>query len=323
MKRLLFIHAGALGDFVLSLRLLAALRAAGAGHVTILGRPHLACLAVQAGLAHALRDIEVGGFHALFSETADLSRSVPDALREVDTAVSLLTGPGSVCGGRLRQIGVARVIEIDPRPRSGIRGHITDQWLADLATAGLPAEPGPPRIPIEPSAMRAAREQIVQRFGGAVDRLALLHPGSGSISKCWPLAHFTEVILRLKADRWAVAVLLGPVERERNSSREWASLRAAALPIEDVPVADLPALLAAADLYVGNDSGVSHLAAAVGTPAVTIFGPTDPAIWRPLGENVTIVRGPLLRSWPSVRDVLLAASQACRGGARILPARAG
>ena len=54
---------------------------------------------------------------------------------------------------------------------------------------------------------------------------------------------------------------------------------------------ELAKWLASARLYIGNDSGITHLAAAVGTPVVAIFGPTDPAVWAPRGERVAVVSG--------------------------------
>src|SRR5262249_20309027 len=59
-----------------------------------------------------------------------------------------------------------------------------------------------------------------------------------------------------------------------------------------LPPRALGALLARAGVYVGNDSGASHLAAAWGARTVALFGPTDPAIWSPVGASVTIVRSP-------------------------------
>lgn len=64
---------------------------------------------------------------------------------------------------------------------------------------------------------------------------------------------------------------------------------------------ELARSLAGARLYIGNDSGVSHLAAAVGCPTVVLFGPTDPRVWAPRGGHVTVVRG---MPWPEVGQVL-------------------
>jgi len=111
---------------------------------------------------------------------------------------------------------------------------------------------------------------------GALPRLSVprweggfvaIHPFSGSSSKNWPLERFEELSRRLRA-QWC----------ETSQGRRFEDLW------------DLAQWLAGASAYVGNDSGITHLAAAVGVPVVAIFGPTDPAIWAPRGSNVCVIR---------------------------------
>ena len=104
---------------------------------------------------------------------------------------------------------------------------------------------------------------------------AVIHPFSGSAKKNWPLERFREVAARLPIPvRWCA----GPEEA-----------------IEDAVRFDnlyeLARWLASARVYIGNDSGITHLAAAVGMPVVAIFGPTDPAVWAPRGERVSVLTG--------------------------------
>ena len=94
------------------------------------------------------------------------------------------------------------------------------------------------------------------------------HPFSGSPKKNWPLERFLELNLQY---------CVGPEQH-----------LAGAVQIDDLY--ELAHWLASADAYVGNDSGITHLAAAVGTPTLALFGPTDPNVWAPRGERVTILR---------------------------------
>jgi ADP-heptose:LPS heptosyltransferase len=106
---------------------------------------------------------------------------------------------------------------------------------------------------------------------------AVIHPFSGSARKNWPLERFREVAARLSIPvRWCA----GPEEALDDAAR-----------FENLY--ELACWLARARVYIGNDSGITHLAAAVGTPVVAIFGPTDPAVWAPRGERVEIVSGKL------------------------------
>jgi len=103
---------------------------------------------------------------------------------------------------------------------------------------------------------------------------AVIHPFSGSPKKNWPLERFRELARRIEPVRWCA----GPEEELEGAVR-----------FDDLY--DLACWLASARVYIGNDSGITHLAAAVGTPVVALFGPTDPSVWGPRGPRVRIVKG--------------------------------
>jgi ADP-heptose:LPS heptosyltransferase len=100
----------------------------------------------------------------------------------------------------------------------------------------------------------------------------VIHPFASNPQKRWPLERFRELALQLADVRWCA----GPEEPLENAIR-----------IPDLY--ELACWLAHADLFIGNDSGITHLAAAVGIPVIALFGPTDPAVWSPRGERVTVL----------------------------------
>jgi heptosyltransferase-3 len=109
----------------------------------------------------------------------------------------------------------------------------------------------------------------------AHDDLAAIHPFSGSARKNWPLERFRGVAEKLALPvRWCA----GPDEALEDAVR-----------FENLY--ELACWLASARVYIGNDSGITHLAAAVGVPVVAVFGPTDPELWAPRGERVSVVSG--------------------------------
>jgi heptosyltransferase-3 len=111
--------------------------------------------------------------------------------------------------------------------------------------------------------------------GAELENFAVIHPFSGSARKNWPLERFREVAARLAMPvRWCA----GPEEAIEDAVR-----------FENLY--ELACWLARARVYIGNDSGITHLAAAVGAPVVAIFGPTDPAVWAPRGHRVSVVSG--------------------------------
>lgn len=132
--------------------------------------------------------------------------------------------------------------------------HLPFTFYPALPTAPPTAVP---RIPIQ---------------GPAHGRI-VLHPYSGSAKKNWPLANFHAVAQHLENVTWTC----GPDEALENAER-----------FDNL--ADLARWLSGARLYIGNDSGITHLAAAVGAPTLALFGHTDPAIWCPAGPNVRWMR---------------------------------
>jgi len=133
---------------------------------------------------------------------------------------------------------------------------------------------------------RQAGFDRLRAFGSHV---AILHPGSGGMKKRWPLTGFLELAKRLKEDgRITPLLMLGEADQdlmdELNAlGKPWPMLFGLSL-------CDVAGVLSCASLYVGNDSGVTHLAAAVGVRTVALFGPSDPAIWGPRGSHVSVCR---------------------------------
>ena len=139
--------------------------------------------------------------------------------------------------------------------------HATDFYLQQVSTMAACQSDGIPRIPCP------------HRAGSSP--FAVIHPFSGSARKNWPLEKFralAQKLERLMPVRWCA----GPDDPPLPG----------AVRIDDLY--ELACWLAQAALYIGNDAGITHLAAAVGTPVLAIFGPTDPAIWAPRGPNVRV-----------------------------------
>jgi ADP-heptose:LPS heptosyltransferase len=119
-------------------------------------------------------------------------------------------------------------------------------------------------------------------------KLCLLHPGSGSRRKLWPLENFIELAYRIEASSLAkVAFIIGPAELNMAPVLRGKGLRAH----DSCDPVEMIALLKRASIFIGHDSGTTHLAAFTNAPTVSIFGPSDPVRWSPLGQNVKVLRG--------------------------------
>ncbi len=310
LRRALVIHSGALGDTVLMLRILQAVRMIGAAQVDLLGRGCYRELLVSTGCIDGHLDLDSGGFHKLFSADTELPPAVAESLADYDLVVDMLGDDRSV-GRHLDRIGIGRRFHIDPRPMADRTDHITDQWLESLGRqldqSGFspPAidQVGPPTIPLDRFADRRCR--AAAESGSNDSNAILLHPGSGSRTKCWPLDHFITVARHLQSGPRSVAFLVGPVEKETFTRDELHGIQVVAEIIEPGDLVQLATIVRAAPLLIGNDSGVSHLAAAIGVPVIAVFGPTRASTWRPLGRAVKVLCSS--SDWPTIEQVLDAA----------------
>ena len=188
---------------------------------------------------------------------------------------------GVIASG-LREAGVSRVQCYPGIPPRDWDDHAA-QWYGHCAEAAI-------SLPYT-AAFSANRQDLD----------VIIQPGSGSPKKNWPLARFEELAVRLAEQGYRVRWCLGPAEEE------WLR-RPDALPA--LSLEELAGVLAGARLFVGNDSGISHLAAATGCPTVAIFGPTDPSVWKPAGPRAHVLTG---APWPDVSAVLAVAKVVLQG----------
>lgn len=273
-------RAGALGDVLLLRAAIASLRAAGREPCLLAPAAPAAALAVEghAGVSerHPLDGPAVATWLAGGSPAPPLA-----ALLERSAQALAVTRDSVLLGALGRR--VREVVACDPLPPPG-SGPAWAGYARALAALGVPAIPPPTEAPTAEEA--AAAEPLLERLGPA---FLAAHPGSGSPRKNWPAERFARLVAT-RADGRPWLLVLGPAD-EGASAASLARLPGAVV-ARQLPLRVLGAALARAGLYVGNDSGVSHLAAAYGTPSVVLFGPTDPEVWAPWGPKLAAVRAP-------------------------------
>jgi ADP-heptose:LPS heptosyltransferase len=162
--------------------------------------------------------------------------------------------------------------------------HQADYYLSCLQADSIPSMP---HIPVMPDANQWAKVYWAKNSLNSKPVLSIA-PGSGAREKNWPVISF-EAIARWWRERvgGSVIVILGPVEEERGG---YESLCHHGLTIRGNTLGRLAATLARCSLYVGNDSGISHLAAALAVPTAAIFGPSSVNQWAPRGSTVLVLR---------------------------------
>ena len=270
MNASLVYHAGALGDFITTLPAMAAWRRLHpAERIVLFGKSLHAELAPQ-GLFDEVWESGNAEFAPMFGVGLDAGSEPATRFAAFQSAL-LFSSSSSQLPANLANLGVGGIVRQDPLP--GERVPIIDYHLSLFPHLAISGNDRVPRLRLPDADLAVAPGTVA------------LHPGSGDRKKNWPKERFEELAGRLKSEGCDVRWVLGHAEEELvlpAGSREWRNVR---LP-------ELAARLSACRLFVGNDSGIAHLAAAVGCPTVTLFGDSDPDVWAPCGVNVVVVRAP-------------------------------
>ncbi|MHC4982376.1 MAG: glycosyltransferase family 9 protein [Planctomycetota bacterium] len=284
---ILAVHGGALGDVILFGRLLSRL----SGKVTLAAGGEKARLLAGLGVAAEALDFEALPIHEVFGDDPPEKCSLPRLLGSHERLISCFGSGNRKAELRLAAMcGACDAAFLPVRPPADFRGHLLELW-SDLL--GLPGALGDKIQPWQvPRAWKDEAEKNLQKIGvSPQEPCFVIHPGAGSAAKCWPLRDFVEIARRLAggARRARVVFVLGPVELERWEAKaieglgeEFAVMAAASLAV-------LAGLLASAAGYLGNDSGVTHLAAAVGAPTTALFAHRRRLHFAPPGRSVGII----------------------------------
>lgn len=291
-KPILIIHQGALGDLIMSLPALYSLRLFhGPTPWTMAGNPETLSLLLHRFYAQEVVSIHQKEWSLLFQEEILIPDRFRSTLSSFQNAYLFSHSKPEILTRGLIRAGLKRVLWVPSFPdmRKDISLHRLQKEI--LKSENIPwVESGKIIFPA-PEDLRKAEEYLDQSLQSEKELpLWAIHPGSGSPHKNWPLERFLDVARKLLAGKKVQPIfVLGPVEQETApgtvkmiETRGFPILRNMTLPV-------LAGVLNHCAGYIGNDSGVSHLAAALGLPTVVLFGPTDPLLWGPKGEKVRIL----------------------------------
>jgi len=289
MNRILLIRGGAIGDFVLTLPALKALRDANAGaQIEILGYKHIAEIAHNRFYANQVRSIEYAPLSRFFAKDSEPASELAEYFAGFDLIINYLYDPDGIFENNLRRCGAREIVrgpaKIDKR------GHAARQLAEPIETLGVKVDDLAARI--YPSA--EDREFAHDFLRDCTPPIVAFHPGSGSEKKNWPLNNWIEIgncLLGSENFRGSILVVSGEADQSQTARLEsiWNDrfVRFA----KHLPLPRLAAVLEHS-IFVGHDSGISHLAAAAGANCILLFGPTDPDVWAPRNENVRVIPAP-------------------------------
>lgn len=282
MARILVIRGGAIGDFILTLPTIQLLRTElpEKPHLEILGYPSIANLAVEFGFAEAVRSIDRGPMAGFFVPNGTLDAELKEYFASFNLVLSYFYDPDTFFTRNLERAGARSVLRGDHRVQDG---------------TGVPAAAQLAK-PVEQLALFLEKPYVSFPGLGTAGKTVAIHPGSGSSRKNWGYENWAAVAKDLAAARPDFELLVVSGEAEESTIGDFLGLlRDAEVAYRHLAGTPLPSLarrLAECRLFLGHDSGISHLAAAAGVPCHLVFGPTDPAVWAPQNPGVNVLRSP-------------------------------
>ncbi len=275
--RILVLRGGALGDFLLTLPAVAGLREKWPeAEIEMVTARKYGELVIGPGAVQAVRPMDQPGLASFYAKGGNLDPEWADYFTEFDLTISYLFDPDEIFFDNWKRAGgTGEFVSHDPRnPKEAAWKYLAQplkRWGVGVGDA-----------------RRLWGEKLKPLPREHKDVCSwVIHPGSGGASKCWPLNEWLrELEMMARRRSFSVTWLGGEAEMnlEKQIPEKWRTGKNRYVQNETLP--EVFRILQGADLYLGHDSGISHLAGWSGVKCGLLFGPTEPALWAPPGERV-------------------------------------
>lgn len=291
MGRILVVRGGAIGDFILTIPAIQLVRdSLPDPHIAVLGYRNVVDVAVEFGVVDEARSIEYGPMAKFFIPGAELDEELAAWVGSFDLVVSYLYDPDGYFAGNVEKCNVDTYLpaihKVTDDPEDG---HAASQLARPLEQLAMFLESPAPRLNVSEA---SPVDELVDEVAGD-QRIVALHPGSGSPQKNWGIERWSRVCRTLHSEYENLRIALVSGEAEEELADELVSLlEESKIPTvrwHNRPLPELAKVLSQCALFLGHDSGMTHLAGACGAPVVALFGPTNPSIWAPQNERVHVV----------------------------------
>lgn len=315
-RRAVIIQPGAIGDCILTLPLASFIKSRlKVGVVDMIGRADYIGYFPARTCVDTIRALDSVEVHRLFCTAGEFEIADRDPLAETFSGyswiVSFLGSPESDFEQNLIFTAncsqSAQIIMLPLKSEQSAPEHISLHYIKQFCrNCDLPVPSAHDLrcgslIQPERSDKRMGAEILCKADVNRDAPVVVLSPGSGSKAKCWHLSNFLYLAQKLQSAGIQPVFLLGPAEIERFSRGQITAIAEAAPCLTDLSLTEVLQVISCADAFVGNDSGITHLAAGMGVDTIAVFGPTDPKKYRPLGPSVRVLQdeSPAFTSGPS------------------------
>ncbi len=302
VRSILVIHPGALGDVLLAVPALRWLKKRLPDHhIHLISNEAVGRLLRECRVIDEWMSVEGALIAELFSGAVPDSTKMRRWFGDCHLAVGWITEETQGLTTALRSCDIDEIRMQSPFSPQLKSRHHSDRFLETLG--GTMADlPGNEPLQLSPSLGEKGRAILVG-MGISLDQpLVLIHPGSGSPHKCMSATALANVIVALNQEGFCAVVIEGPADEAIVSQlRRLVSMTPTVM--REQHLSCVAGVMAQAQVYIGHDSGTTHLAALLGVPTIALFGPTDPEQWAPRGANVVVLQGSPCgcRSWEAVR----------------------
>jgi heptosyltransferase III len=276
-KKLLIIHQGALGDVVTSFTSLLLLRRTYS-QIDLVCRQSIGRVAEYLKVIDRSFSLEAAAFSTLYGDNSvDVNEGLINFLRSYSDIV--IFSISNKLAENIKNAYGRRVFQIPSRPEPSEKIHVGQYLISRMVNLKL----------LEGRAENNFMD-LYQDFRNSdfKEKNIFIHPGSGSHFKNWPLKYFLKLEKMLSDDGFESVLILGPAEDGMAEIILRHGLSSGHV-LQLFDLVKLVNILKTGSAFIGNDSGVSHLAAFLGLPTLVIFGPTDHLRWRPMGRKVETV----------------------------------
>lgn len=284
------IHPGGLGDVLLAVHAMARLRTRFPNHQLMLfAEDQVARLLLACRVIDAWTSMQGRACADLFAGMNSVTGQVQTWMEYCDLAIGWTQDLDGKLNETLKAAGAREVIVKSPFSATIQSTHQCDRFLETINEAPFD-DKGEVLLPVTESLYRLGQACLEAAGLSIRQPLAVIHPGSGSANKCVTSEPLAAVVSAVQASGATPVILEGPADREP-VERLLQSCTSQPIILKSLDLSTVAGVLAQAHLFVGQDSGVTHMAGLMGVSTVAIFGPSDPARWAARGPHVTVVQG--------------------------------
>lgn len=304
---LLIFHPGALGDGLLALSALRVLRVIFPEyHVIWFGHKELGEVFVETNEVHQSYSFNSLNFFTYGGPKVFHQELFPSLFGRCERAVGWMDDSNGTWGNWFKTLGIKNFILRSPHDPSLSRCHMAERYIETLQ----------PWFPTQQMVNQLEKffndegilifrqpKTMGQSFS-LKERLIVLHPGSGSPHKCAPPALLASIVNGLMArPHRSISLVGGPADTDSLQKIQGLLPHLEPAILMGLDLLSVGCYLTQAQLFIGHDSGLSHLATRLGVPSVLLFGPTDPTRWAPRGKRIAVRRNPChCLGWESVEQ---------------------